>query len=168
LFAFAINAESSALEQSGNMEVKQMANPLRNLMSSNVVAVTPEQSIQEAASLMSQYNIGCLPVVQNGQLAGVITDRDITLRSTATGGNGQTPVSQCMSSTSLVSGSPDMDAHEAAQLMAQHQIRRLPVVEQNGQVVGMVALGDLATQNIYANEAGQALSGISVPSSPQA
>lgn len=139
---------------------------LRDLMSQNVVSVSPDQSLKEAASLMSQFNIGSLPVVENGKLCGVITDRDITLRSTAQGGDGNTPVSQCMSTTDLVSGRSDMDPHEAAQLMAQRQIRRLPVVE-NDQVVGMVALGDLAAQNVYANEAGQALSGISVPSQPQ-
>ncbi|HEU5141088.1 MAG TPA: CBS domain-containing protein [Bacillales bacterium] len=139
---------------------------LRNMMAQNVVSVSPDQTLQQAASLMSQYNIGSLPVVENGKLCGVITDRDITLRSTAQGIDGQTPVSQCMSTTDLVSGRPDMDAHEAAQIMAQRQIRRLPVVE-NDQVVGMVALGDLASQDIYANEAGQALSGISVPAKPQ-
>ena len=139
---------------------------LSQLMSKNVISVSPNQTVQEAASLMSQYNIGSLPVVENGQLKGIITDRDITLRSTANGMDGQTPVSQCMSSGNLVSGRPDMDAHEAAQLMASQQIRRLPVVD-NDQVVGMVALGDLAAQNIYADEAGQALSDISVPAKPQ-
>ncbi|HET7580343.1 MAG TPA: CBS domain-containing protein [Bacillales bacterium] len=143
-----------------------MAQQLSELMSQNVVSVSPDQSLQEAASLMNQYNIGALPVVENGKLCGVITDRDITLRSTAQGKDGQTSVSECMSSTDLVSGRSDMDPHEAAQLMAQRQIRRLPVVD-NDQVVGMVALGDLAAQNVYANEAGQALSGISVPSKPQ-
>lgn len=143
-----------------------MAQRLSELMSQNVVSISPDQSLQEAASLMNQYNIGALPVVENGKLCGVITDRDITLRSTAQGRDGQTPVSECMSTTDLVSGRSDMDPHEAAQLMAQRQIRRLPVVD-NDQVVGMVALGDLAAQNVYANEAGQALSGISVPSKPQ-
>ncbi|HET7629623.1 MAG TPA: CBS domain-containing protein [Bacillales bacterium] len=145
-----------------------MANQLRNVMTPQVIAVTPEQTLQQAAALMSQYNIGCLPVIQqNGQLCGMITDRDIALRCVAAGVNSIAPVGQCMSTTNLVCGTPDMDAHEAARLMSDFQIRRLPVVEQNGQVVGMVALGDLATEQIYANEAGQALSSISVPSIPQ-
>lgn len=139
---------------------------LRNFMTQNVISVSPDQTVNEAANLMSQYNIGALPVVENGKLRGMITDRDITLRSTAEGRDGQTTVEQCMSSTDLISGRPDMDPHEAAELMSQRQVRRLPIVE-NDQVVGMVALGDLATQNIYANEAGQALSGISVPAEPQ-
>jgi CBS domain-containing protein len=143
-----------------------MADKLQNVMTSNVVSVSPDQSLQEAATLMSQYNIGSLPVVQNGQIQGIITDRDITLRSTAKGLDGNTTVSQCMSSGNLVSGNPNMDVHEAAQLMSSRQIRRLPVVD-NNQIVGMVALGDLATRNIYQNEAGQALSSISIPADPQ-
>jgi CBS domain-containing protein len=138
---------------------------LGNMMTQNVVSVSPNQSLQEAAALMSQFNIGSVPVVENGQLRGIITDRDITLRSTAQGLDGTTPVSQCMSSN-IVSGSPNMDAREASNLMAQSQIRRLPVVD-NNQLVGMVALGDFATQNVYSNEAGQALSSISTPSEPQ-
>lgn len=147
------------------MAQQQGHQTLSSLMHQNVVSVSPNQSLQEAAGLMSQYNIGSLPVVENGQLMGIITDRDITLRSTAQGKDGQTPVSQCMSQNPI-QGNPNMDVHDAANLMAQSQIRRLPVVD-NNQVVGMVALGDFASQNIYANEAGQALSSISVPSKPQ-
>jgi CBS domain-containing protein len=143
-----------------------MTEKLQNVMTQSVVSVSPDQSLKEAAALMSQYNVGSLPVVQNGQLAGIITDRDITLRSTAKGLDGNTTVSQCMTSGNLVSGNPTMDVHEAANLMAQNQIRRLPVVDNNN-VVGMVALGDLATKNIYQNEAGQALTNISSPASPQ-
>lgn len=140
---------------------------LRQIMTSDVVTVTENQSCQEAAALMSQYNIGSIPVVNNNkQIVGIVTDRDITLRTTAQGQNAQTPVSQVMTAQKIVQGTPDMDVHEAANLMAQQQIRRLPVVE-NGQITGMVALGDLAVQNQYANEAEQALQSISTPSAPQ-
>ena len=135
-------------------------------MSKNVTSVTPNQTIEEAARLMSQNNVGFLPVVENGQLKGIITDRDITLRSTAAGGNEKAKVADCMTSGQIVSGNPEMDAAEAAQLMAQHQIRRLPVVE-NNQMVGIVSLGDLATEQATQQEAGQALSSISEPSNPQ-
>ncbi len=141
-----------------------MSQTLRDIMTTNVVSVSPQQSIQEAARLMREHNVGALPVVENGQLKGIITDRDITIRSTAQGQEDNTPVSQVMSS-STVEASPDMDVHEAAQLMAQHQIRRLPVVE-NNRLVGMVALGDLATENIYQDEAQEALADISEPSEP--
>lgn len=140
---------------------------LRQIMTSNVVTVNENQSVQEAAALMSEYNIGSIPVVNsNKQIVGMITDRDITLRTTAQGENAQTPVSQVMTAQQIVQGTPDMDVHEAANLMAEQQIRRLPIVE-NGQITGMVALGDLAVQNQYANEAEQALQSISTPSAPQ-
>jgi CBS domain-containing protein len=138
---------------------------LRDIMTTNVVSVTSNQSVREAAALMSQHNIGSLPVVDNGMLTGIVTDRDITIRCTSQGMNPDSPVSQFMS-TNLVSGNSTMDVHEAANLMAQQQIRRLPVVD-NQQLVGMVALGDLATTQIYQNEASQALSSISIPADPQ-
>ncbi|MFT4416863.1 CBS domain-containing protein [Fredinandcohnia humi] len=134
-------------------------------MTENVASVSPNQTIKEAAELMSQYNVGAIPVVENGQLRGIITDRDITLRTTAEGRSSDTPVAHVMSST-LVKGSPEMSVDEASNLMSQHQIRRLPIVENNN-LVGIVALGDLATNNTYENEAEQALSSISEPSNPQ-
>ncbi|WP_453996349.1 CBS domain-containing protein [Bacillus nitroreducens] len=144
-----------------------MVQSLREIMTSDVLTVNETQTVKEAAALMSQYNIGAIPVVNNNkQIVGIVTDRDITLRTTAQGESPQTPVSEVMTAQQIVKGTPDMDAHEAANLMAQHQIRRLPV-EENGQIVGMVALGDLATQNQYANEAEQALQSISTPSAPQ-
>ncbi|TCP29311.1 CBS domain-containing protein [Scopulibacillus darangshiensis] len=143
-----------------------MTQKLGSIMTSNVISVAPNQSIKEAAELMSQYNVGSLPVVENGQLRGMITDRDITLRSTAKGGQENTSVSQCMTSQNLVSGTSEMDVHEASEIMAQNQIRRLPVVD-NNKMVGMVSLGDFATQNDYQNEAGEALTNISTPSEPK-
>ena len=101
---------------------------LRQIMSENVVSVDPNQSLQEAAALMEQHNLGALPVVMNGKLVGILTDRDITLRSTAHGKDGHTPCSECMTS-SIISGRPDMEVHEAATMMGENQIRRLPVVE---------------------------------------
>ena len=140
---------------------------LSNIMSSNVFTVNETQTVQEAAALMSQYNIGSIPVINSsGQMAGIITDRDITLRTTAQGEGAQTPISQVMTAQQVVQGTPEMDAQQAAQLMAQQQIRRLPVVE-NGQIVGMVALGDLAVDNLSNDAAGEALSNISTPSEPQ-
>ncbi len=144
-----------------------MTQSLRDIMTDSVITIKESQTVQEAAELMSQYNIGSIPVVNNsGQMAGIITDRDITLRTTAQGENPQTPVSEVMTAQTIVKGTPDMDVHHAADLMAQQQIRRLPVVE-NGQVVGMVALGDIAVQDQFANEAEEALQSISTPSAPQ-
>lgn len=142
-----------------------MNQQLKDIMTSKVATVSPQQTVQEAARLMSQHNVGSIPVVDNGKCVGIITDRDIALRAVSQGqAPGSTKV-QTVMTTSPVTGSPQMDVHEAANLMAERQIRRLPVVD-NGKLAGIVALGDLATQNIYQNEAGEALSGISVPASP--
>ncbi|WP_243387515.1 CBS domain-containing protein [Bacillus kexueae] len=134
-------------------------NNIQQIMSKNVVCVSSNQTVQEAAQLMNQHNIGSIPVVENGQIKGIVTDRDITTRTTAQGMDGNTPVSQVMSSN-IVTGDPNMSLQEAAQLMSQNQIRRLPVVE-NNQLVGMVALGDLATNQQSNESAGDALTNIS-------
>lgn len=140
---------------------------IRNVMTSDVVTIKDTQSVQEAAALMSQHNIGSVPVVNNqGEMIGIITDRDITLRTTAQGEGTQTPVSEVMTAQRVVKATPDMDVQQAAQMMAKQQIRRLPVVE-NGKVVGMVSLGDLAVEEMSDAAAGEALSNISEPSEPQ-
>ncbi|MCL1632907.1 CBS domain-containing protein [Sporolactobacillus sp. CPB3-1] len=140
-----------------------MGQTLKDIMSSNVICCTPDEPVQAAADLMRKHNIGCIPVTENGRFEGIITDRDITLRSAAVGKeSNQMTVRECMSNHALISGSPDMNVQEAAKMMAEHQIRRLPVVE-NGQVVGMVALADLATEEQFDHEAEKALAGISEP-----
>lgn len=136
-----------------------MNSSIRESMTKDLVTISSSQSIQEAAELMSSQNVGSIPVVDGGQVKGVITDRDITLRSTANGMSNDTKVADVMSSN-LVTGTPDMSSEEAAQLMASNQIRRLPIVE-NNQLVGYVALGDLATDQMSNEAAGQALTNIS-------
>lgn len=140
---------------------------LRNVMTSDVITVQDTQTVQEAAALMRQHNIGAIPVVNSqGNLVGMLTDRDITLRSTAQGEDAQTSVSEVMSSRQVVNATPDMNVQQAAKLMAEQQIRRLPVCE-NGKIVGMVSLGDLAVDNMSDQAAGEALTNISEPSEPQ-
>lgn len=136
-----------------------MNSSIRESMSKDLVTISSTQSIQEAAELMSSQNVGSIPVVDGGQVKGIITDRDITLRSTAEGKSGDTKVADVMSSN-LVTGTPNMSSEEAAQLMASNQIRRLPIVE-NNQLVGYVALGDLATNQMSDEAAGHALTNIS-------
>ncbi|ASB90357.1 CBS domain-containing protein YhcV [Bacillus sonorensis] len=142
-----------------------LLNTVSNAMSRQVATVSSNQTVQEAAELMSQHNVGAIPVVDQGVLKGMITDRDITLRTTAQGQDGQTPVSEVMT-TNVVSGNPDMSLQEASQLMAQSQIRRLPIVE-NNHLVGIVALGDLAVNDLSNESAGQALTNISTPTRTQ-
>ena len=116
---------------------------LEEVMSHTVLTVSPDCTAAEAARLMEANNIGALPVVNQGRIVGILTDRDIVLRAVATGGDPTNiPVSQVMTQP-VVSGAPNMELAQATALMAQKQIRRLPVVN-NGQLVGFVSLGDIA------------------------
>ncbi|MDD4715164.1 MAG: CBS domain-containing protein [Oscillospiraceae bacterium] len=134
---------------------------VQELMNSNVVSITPEESASLAARLLTRHNVGSLPVCSNGQqMRGIITDRDIVLRCVAGENDPQaTPVREIMSKD-VVTITPGEDVRKAASLMAHHQIRRLPVVD-NGRLVGMLSLGDMAKNNLFNIEASKALSEIS-------
>ncbi|WZL71818.1 CBS domain-containing protein [Clostridiaceae bacterium 35-E11] len=132
---------------------------VRDLMTTEVSIANPNTPLNQVASKMKDLNVGSIPICDgNNRALGIVTDRDIVIRSVSTG-NINTNAEDVMSSH-LVYATPDMDAHAAANLMAEHQIRRLPVVE-NGKLVGILAIGDLSTIDIYVNEAGDALSQIS-------
>ncbi|MCP3741918.1 CBS domain-containing protein [Rossellomorea sp. BNER] len=130
---------------------------VRDIMSTNVEACSGQDSLQAVASKMNSMNVGSVPVVENGQVVGMVTDRDLVTRGLTQ--NAQGNISQVMSNN-VVSVSPDATSEEASALMSQHQVRRLPVVE-NGQLVGMLSLGDLAVQQKSDQSAGSALSQIS-------
>lgn len=134
---------------------------VRDLMSKSVVTITPEESAALAARLLSRHELGALPVcAADGTLAGIVTDRDIVTRCVAAGEEpGRVPVRDIMSPAPSVI-TPETPISDAAQLMAQRQVRRLPVVEQ-GHVVGMLSLGDLARSRRTDTEAAEALSDIS-------
>lgn len=135
-------------------------------MTREVRSVEANNSVEEAAKIMKELNVGSVPVTSEGRVVGIVTDRDLVLRNIASGrGPRDTRVEEVMTTT-VVSATPDMDIHQAADVMAKNQIRRLPVT-QNDRLVGIVSIGDLAVRNIYENEAGEALSNISRPSSPQ-
>lgn len=133
-----------------------------DLMTANVSCVQPSDTIQQAAQIMKSMNVGSVPVCENKRVAGIITDRDIVTNAVAANRTDNVKVSACMSQQ-VVTCTPETDAHEAADLMAQHKIRRLPVVDASGQLVGICSIGDLATVDIHVNEAGDALSKISEP-----
>ncbi|MGI6703288.1 MAG: CBS domain-containing protein [Clostridia bacterium] len=138
---------------------------LADIMTRDVRTIDASSSVEDAARMMKELNVGSLPVSENGNITGIITDRDVVLRNVADGkAPSDTRVDEVMSKT-VVTATPDMDVHRAADLMAKNQIRRLPVVE-NNRMVGIVSIGDLAVRNIYENEAGEALSSISKPSKP--
>ena len=134
---------------------------VRDLLSKSVVTIAPEESAALAARLLSRHELGALPVcAADGTLAGIVTDRDIVTRCVAAGEEpGRVPVRDIMSPAPSVI-TPETPVSAAARLMAQRQVRRLPVVEQ-GQVVGMLSLGDLARSRRTDTEAVEALSDIS-------
>ncbi|MCT4509616.1 MAG: CBS domain-containing protein [Tepidibacter sp.] len=136
---------------------------VRDIMTSDVSYVTVNADITQVADIMKSLDVGIVPVCdENKNPIGVITDRDIVLRSISDNNPNQ-HVGNIMS-RDIISVNSDTDAHEAAALMAQNQIRRLPVIE-NNKIVGILSLGDLANVNIHVNEAGETLSSISKPGS---
>jgi CBS domain-containing protein len=132
---------------------------IADIMSADCVTVTPQDNLYEAASLMKDHNIGFVPVIEGRKLIGVITDRDLVIRGYAEKQPGTISVKEVLTED-VQTVTPQMSVDEAAGIMASSQIRRLPVVE-NGQLMGVVSLGDLAVREIFVNEAGEALSNIS-------
>ena len=120
-----------------------MATSVRDAMTENPRSIGASASVVEAARLMRDEHIGSLPITDDEKLVGMITDRDITTRVVAEAADPKATSVGDVYSQDLVSVEPDRDVEEAVQLMARHQVRRLPVVE-NGRLVGMVAQADIA------------------------
>ncbi|OGO78687.1 MAG: CBS domain-containing protein [Clostridiales bacterium GWB2_37_7] len=137
-----------------------MALKIKEIMTTDVRTVSANDSISEAANIMKQLDVGAVPVVDNNILVGIVTDRDLVLRGLAVGKNSNERVSNIMTKD-ITTVTPDMDIHKVADIMASKQIRRLPIVE-NNQLVGIVSIGDMAVEDIYENEAGEALHTISM------
>lgn len=132
---------------------------LKQIMSTDCVTVTTQDNIYEIALKMKQHDIGFIPVVEGKKLIGVVTDRDLVVRGYAEKRSGSGAVEQVMSKD-IKTVPSSTTVEEAAKLMAKEQIRRLPVVD-NGELIGVVAIGDLAVRSKFEDEAGQALSEIS-------
>lgn len=138
---------------------------IKEIMTKNVATLNGNDTVEHAAELMKEHDVGSIPVCNEDKIIGIVTDRDIAIRSVAEGENTEKQTVRDIMSSSPVVGNPDMDVHDAARLMADKQIRRLPVVE-NNHIIGIVALGDLAVQPKLTDNAGTALGSISEPSSP--
>lgn len=133
---------------------------VREIMTKDVKVCAPHDSVTAAAKIMRDVNCGSVPVCEGKKVVGMITDRDIVLNCVAAEKDCKSVHCHDVMTKDVITCSPDTDAHECARMMSDHQIRRIPVVE-NGQMVGICAIGDLATMNIHINEAGEALSHIS-------
>lgn len=137
-----------------------MAKLIRDVMNTRVDTLNPEQSVAEAAKMMRDDNVGAIPVAQNDKLIGMVTDRDIVVRSLANGRDAaEMPVREIMSEGILYCFD-DQETAEVARNMGDNQVRRLPVINHDKQLVGIVSLGDLAVKASHEN-AGEALEQIS-------
>jgi CBS domain-containing protein len=140
-----VTGNSRALIEIGN-KGGYMAKSIRDVMTSNPKSVEPSATVADAARLMRDEDVGALPVVEGGKLAGIVTDRDIAVRAVAEGKDPQATKVADVVSGDLVTIDPQQDLEEALRLMARHQVRRLPVVEEDGRLVGVVAQADVAKE----------------------
>lgn len=133
---------------------------VRDIMTSSVVGISAEESVEVAARRLTHYNIGALPVYgRDGKVCGIVTDRDLVIRCVASGRlPSDTTVRQVMTGR-VITAQPDMEVGVAAHLMGRQQVRRLPVTE-NGRLCGMVSLGDLANREESVMDAADALGDI--------
>ena len=135
---------------------------LKELMSRDVKVISPDMTIGEAAKNMRDGNFGMMPVGENDRMIGTISDRDITIRAVAEGKDAGTKVRDVMS-PGIAWAYDDDSVEQAVAVMSKHQVRRLPVVNRDKRLVGIVALGDFAVESSEIRPAAQALAEISKP-----
>ena len=140
---------------------------LRDIMSRNVEVVSAGASLRDAARKMKELDVGLIPVCDGDRLKGVLTDRDITIRATADGRDpAKTTVSEIMS-TDLAYGREDQEVGEAVSVMEARQIRRLPIVNKDKRLIGIVTLADIAVHYGDRDLSGEALEEVSAPAEPK-
>ena len=139
---------------------------VKDIMTKSVVSLNSNDTVKTAANIMSEHNIGSVPVCDSNNVIGIITDRDIALRCVAEGKDCTNQVVREIMSSNPAVGTPEMDVQDASRIMSERQIRRLPIVE-NKNLVGVVSLGDIAVDPKLNQQAEQALSSISEPSTPE-
>ena len=132
----------------------------REIMTSNVQTANRTTTLREIAALMRDGDVGVMPVVENGRLVGIVTDRDIVVRAIAEGKNIDTPVGDVMT-TEIYSVKPDDFAFEAIRLMGDRQVRRIPVVSETGELAGIIAMADVALEMEDEREIAETLEEIS-------
>jgi CBS domain-containing protein len=138
---------------------------VKKAMTSDVKCCTPFDTIQEAARLMRVHDVGAIPVVKekdSRELAGIITDRDITCRATSTGKAPDSVLVEKVMTQKPVVCHPEDTLEQAALLMQKHRVRRLPVVDESGELVGIIVQGDIA-RNLNAQQVARTVARISTP-----
>lgn len=132
----------------------------REIMTANVTTATREMTLREVARLLREGDMGSVPVVEDGRLVGIVTDRDIVVRAIAEGKGPETPVAEAMT-TEIFSVRPDDFAFEAVRLMGDRQVRRIPVVEADGSLAGIISMADIALEMEDEREIAETLEEIS-------
>ena len=132
----------------------------REIMTQNVTSVSKETTVGEAAILMRDGDIGSLPVVENKKLIGILTDRDIAIRVVAEGKDGSAKVGDVMTTEVFSTGENDF-AFEAIRLMGDKQVRRIPVINESGELAGIIAMADVALETEDQREIAETLEEIS-------
>lgn len=138
---------------------------IQDIMTRDVQTISSQETIQRAAQLMDELNVGAIPVLDGDKLVGMITDRDITVRSVATGQDPRSAKVTDAMSKDVRTCTAGQSVAEVLSQMGDKQIRRLPVVDESGKVIGIVSLGDVATSD--AADVDVALDEISSPSQPK-
>jgi CBS domain-containing protein len=121
-----------------------MPKDIREVMTSKVCSIDGDKSVAYAAKMLRDEDVGLAPIVEGDVLVGTLTDRDIAIRVVAEGRDPEKTKAREVASTDLVTVKPQQDLDEALRLMAQHQVRRLPVVEEDGRLIGVLAQADVA------------------------
>lgn len=137
---------------------------ITEVMTSNIETCNLKSSCGEVANMMKNLDVGVIPICEDNKLIGLITDRDLVIKGLANNFNANTQISE-MITTAVITGTKHTSVEQAMEIMSQYQIRRLPIVD-DGKLIGMVSLGDLAVSNDSNKEAGKALEDISVPAEP--
>jgi CBS domain-containing protein len=143
----------------------------REIMSKNPTCVTPDTPLVDAARLMKEENIGVVPVVESSdsrRLVGVLTDRDIAIRAVAEGRDGATTSVGHVMSTDIHTSAPDDSVDDVMALMGSEQIRRIPIVDERGEVVGIIAQADIVLEAQDDKQAEKTVEKISEPSGKHA
>ncbi|WP_142826810.1 CBS domain-containing protein [Planococcus soli] len=122
---------------------------IEDIMTTDVETCRPESTLQEVASMMREINVGSIPICEDGRLVGIVTDRDIVIRGLAEQIPSDAAIAEILSAE-VITGTVSLTVEEAAELMAIHKIRRLPIVA-NERIIGIVSLGDLAIRDDSAN-----------------
>ena len=140
---------------------------ISRVMTRQVEVVRPDATLQEAAQKMKDIDVGSLPVCDGRKLQGMITDRDVAIRAVAEGRDPRATKVKDVMTKDVVYGRTGQDIKEIAETMASHQIRRLPIVNEDNDLVGIVALGDLAVDAADESIGGDVLTDVSTPSKPK-